>query len=94
VPIRARKSAAGAAQPGIVVTAAQGTSLELFSLALAQAHPGPTSVLIDKLDAGGRKRALNYIDSCSAGLGCPCLDLTNSYNPYTRTVGKFLLCPV
>jgi hypothetical protein len=34
-----------------------------WSLTLSQAHPGPTSVLIDEIDTGSNDRASNFFRS-------------------------------
>jgi len=65
-----------------------------FPLGLPQAYPWATAILVDKLDAGGLERSLDYFKSCSAGFGQSGLDLTNSHDANTGSICQLLLCPV
>jgi hypothetical protein len=46
-----------------------GLPLDLFSLALSQAHPRATAIVIDELDTCNFQGASDHFESCSTGLG-------------------------
>jgi len=69
--------------------------LTLFwSLTLSQAHPGPTAVLIDELDAGGRKGPLDHYERGRPRVHFPGLKVTNGYDADMCRIGNLLLAPI
>jgi hypothetical protein len=46
-----------------------GLPLDLFSLALSQAHPRAPSIVIDEFDTCNFQGASDHFESCSTGLG-------------------------
>jgi len=71
-----------------------GVSSFFWSLTLFQAHPRPTAVLIDELDAGGLESLLNNNERCRAWVHFPGLKVTDGYDTDVGRSGELLLAPV